>query len=114
MNYLIDFVIAYPAWNIALLALSFYSYITCKSKEAKNFSKYAVLVTLIVGILVTFNSALVKPKTYVEPFKPSEVVTHQMNEEAASKPFTDRLSKPKESKLNDSLTFKQEVQKYNN
>jgi len=113
MNYLIDFVIAYPAWNLALLSLSLYSYITCKSKETENFSKYAMLVTLIVGILVTFNSALIKPKTHVEPFKPSEVVTHQMDEEVASKPFTDRLSKPKESKLNESLTFKQEVQKYN-
>ena len=114
MSYLIDFVIAYPGWSLYLIALTSGLWITTKTESLKKLFKYSTFLIAILGCVIAFNSALVKPKTHIEPFKPSEVVTHQMDEETASKPFTDRLSKPKESKLNDSLTFKQEVQKYNN
>lgn len=114
MNYLIDFVIAYPGWCVYLIALTSALWLKIKNDNLKKFFRYSTYFIVILGCVIAFNSALVKPKTHIEPFKPSEVVTHQMDEETASKPFTDRLSKPKESKLNDSLTFKQEVQKYNN
>ena len=113
MNYLIDFVIAYPAW---VLFINFFLFIGLTSKIPKDTKKLIsniMIGSLLAGCAIAFNSALVKPKTQVEPFKPSEVVTHQMDEEVASKPFTDRLSKPKESKLNESLTFKKEVQEIN-
>ena len=113
MNYLIDFVIAYPAWCVYLITITSFLWFKIKKDNLKKLFRYSTYFTAILGCVIAFNSALVKPKTHVEPFKPSEVVTHQMDEEVASKPFTDRLSKPKESKLNESLTFKQEVQKYN-
>ena len=113
MNFITDLVLAYPAYIIALIIISVYTYLQSESKAAKKFSLYAMLGSFIVGLVIALNSPLVKPKTNVEPFKPSEVVTHQLDEETASKPFTSRLSKPKESKLSESLTFKKEVQEIN-
>jgi len=114
MNFIINFILAFPAAGLILISIALIVYAISKSKVVRGHSLMFALGSLLMSIVLTLNSPLVKPKTNVEPFKPSEVVTHQLDEETASKPFTDRLSKPKESKLNDSLTFKQEVQKYNN
>jgi hypothetical protein len=113
MNFLTDFILAFPSFVLVFISIATFVYVVSKSKDIKKYSIWCILVYLMLGIFIALNSPLVKPKTNVEPFKPSEVVTHRLDEETASKPFTSRLSKPKESKLSESLTFKREVQEIN-